>query len=140
MAARKGRASAATVKVLVVTVVNALGVIIDKSGKVIRGLRDSETGQRMHPRDVIKVTPQSEAPSAEPAGGNTTVTALVINRKIDRLSLTQLARKSTLRWHARFIASIPSATVTFCSRFRPKRSGRMHSTILRLARLACDVA
>ena len=42
MAARKGRASAATVKVLVVTVVNALGVIIDKSGKVIRGLRDSE--------------------------------------------------------------------------------------------------
>lgn len=39
-----------TVKVLVVTVVNALGVIIDKSGKVIRGLRDSETGKRMHPR------------------------------------------------------------------------------------------
>jgi L-aminopeptidase/D-esterase-like protein len=82
-----------TVKVLVVTVVNALGVIIDKSGTVIRGLRDSETGQRMHPRDFIKVTPQSEAPSGEPAGGNTTVTALVINRKIDRLSLTQLARQ-----------------------------------------------
>jgi hypothetical protein len=66
MAARKGRASAATVKVLVVTVVNALGVIIDRSGKVIRGLRDSETGQRMHPRDVIKVTPQSEAPPQSP--------------------------------------------------------------------------
>jgi L-aminopeptidase/D-esterase-like protein len=82
-----------TVKVLVVTVVNALGVIIDKSGKVIRGLRDSETGQRMHPRDVINVMPQREAPFAESAGGNTTVTALVINRKIDRLSLTQLARQ-----------------------------------------------
>lgn len=81
------------VKVLVVTVVNALGVVIDKSGKVIRGLRDSETGQRMHPRDIIEVASQGEAPSAKPAGGNTTVTALVINRKMDRLSLTQLARQ-----------------------------------------------
>jgi ABC-type oligopeptide transport system ATPase subunit/L-aminopeptidase/D-esterase-like protein len=80
-----------TVKVLVVTVVNALGVIIDKSGKVIRGLRDGETGQRMHPRDVIEVAPQGKARSA--AGGNTTVTALVINRKIDRPSLNQLARQ-----------------------------------------------
>ena len=80
-----------TVKVLVVTIVNALGVIIDKSGKVIRGLRDSQTGHRMHPRDIIDVTPQNGAPSA--AGGNTTVTALIINRKIDRLSLTQLARQ-----------------------------------------------
>jgi len=82
-----------TVKVVVVTIVNALGVIIDKSGKVIRGLRDSQTGHRMHPRDIIDVTPQNGVPSAESAGGNTTVTALIINRKIDRLSLTQLARQ-----------------------------------------------
>jgi L-aminopeptidase/D-esterase-like protein len=79
------------VKVLVVTVVNALGVVIDKSGKVIRGLRDRETGQRMHPRDIIDRAP--EAASEKPAGGNTTITALVINRKIDRLSLIQLARQ-----------------------------------------------
>ena len=82
-----------TVKVLVVTVVNALGVIVDRSGKVIRGFRDSETGTRMHPRDVIDVSPESEAASARHGGGNTTVTALVINRKIERLSLDQLARQ-----------------------------------------------
>src|SRR5262249_28615712 len=54
-----------TVKVLVVTIISALGVIIDKSGKVIGGLRDSQTGRRMHPRDIINVTPQNGAPFAE---------------------------------------------------------------------------
>lgn len=75
----------AGVRILVVTVVNAVGVIVDRSMRVVRGLRDRASGERRHPRDLPA--------STEPSGGNTTVTAVVTNRKIDRALLVQLARQ-----------------------------------------------
>jgi L-aminopeptidase/D-esterase-like protein len=74
----------AGVRILVVTVVNAVGVIADRSGRTVRGLRNAATGERHHPRDLIASTPP---------GGNTTVTAVVTNRKMDRAVLMQLGRQ-----------------------------------------------
>jgi ABC-type oligopeptide transport system ATPase subunit/L-aminopeptidase/D-esterase-like protein len=122
------------VKILVVTVVNALGVVIDKSSKVIRGLRDTETGRRMHPRDIVA------ANAAQPAGGNTTVTALVINRKMDRAALTQLARQV----HASMARAIhPFHTMNDGDVLFALSTGAVEADALDdvlLGELACDVA
>jgi ABC-type oligopeptide transport system ATPase subunit/L-aminopeptidase/D-esterase-like protein len=83
----------AGVKILVVTVVNALGVVVDRAGNVVRGLVDVETGLRAHPRDVLDPGRNLASASPAAAGGNTTVTAVVINRKIERAVLVQLARQ-----------------------------------------------
>ena len=81
------------VKILVITVVNALGVVVDRSGNVVRGLVDVETGRRAHPRDVLDPGRNPAYTSEAAADGNTTVTAVVINRKIERAVLVQLARQ-----------------------------------------------
>jgi L-aminopeptidase/D-esterase-like protein len=76
------------VRIAVVTVVNALGAIVDRQGRVVRGLLDPATGKRAHARDALA------AAGGDAPGGNTTVTALVIDRKIDYPLLMQLARQT----------------------------------------------
>jgi 6-aminohexanoate-oligomer endohydrolase len=72
-------------KVAVFTVVNAVGSIIDRAGDVVRGTLDEKTGERVHPRDIVA--------EAKPPEGNTTLTVLVTNRKLDGFDLRQLARQ-----------------------------------------------
>ncbi len=71
--------------VAVFTVVNALGAIVGRDGTVVRGNLDTATGKRRLPSEAI------EAASAGP--GNTTLTMLVTNQRLDGRSLDQLARQ-----------------------------------------------
>lgn len=72
--------------------VNALGAVLDQTGQVVRGNRDPETGVREHPFDGL-MRKLSGGETAEPAGGNTTLTVIVTNRKLSQRELTQLGRQ-----------------------------------------------
>lgn len=80
------------IKIAVFTVVNALGAVIDRSGRVVRGNRDPQSGERLHPLTELEQRLAAGLPTTSP-GGNTTLTLLVTNQKLDRNSLQQLARQ-----------------------------------------------
>jgi L-aminopeptidase/D-esterase-like protein len=84
------------VKVAVFTVVNAVGALVDRSGRVVRGFLDPRTGRRRHPAEVAGNVPSTgaEVPSGgAPAHGNTTLTLLVTNADLPTRSLRQLGRQ-----------------------------------------------
>jgi L-aminopeptidase/D-esterase-like protein len=83
-------------RIAVFTVVNAVGAIVDRQGRVVRGNLDPATGERHHLAERLQQTlsPSSES---EPAPGNTTLTVVVTNQRLstDRglaWSLRQFAR------------------------------------------------
>jgi L-aminopeptidase/D-esterase-like protein len=76
-------------KVLVFTVVNALGAIIDREGNVARGHYNSKTGKRNR-ADVYASLDELAGFLGEPSTGNTTLTLVVTNQRLERLQ--QLAR------------------------------------------------
>jgi L-aminopeptidase/D-esterase-like protein len=71
-------------RVAVFTVVNAVGAIVDRDGKVVRGHFDRPAGERQTLVDGIE---------ARLTGGNTTLTVVATNQKLDRWLLRQLARQ-----------------------------------------------
>ena len=72
-------------RVAVFTVVNAFGAIVDRDGAVVRGHYDPERGTRSPLVDRL----EEQLPRTVP--GNTTLTLLVTNQKLDARSLRQLA-------------------------------------------------
>ena len=74
----------AGVKVVVFTVVNAVGAIVDRQGRVVRGSLHPETGERPRVADAGLPAP--------PAPGNTTLSVVVTNQILGGWSLRQLAR------------------------------------------------
>ncbi len=74
------------IKVLVITVVNAVGNVLDEEGKIIKGSLDEKTGERVNIFDRVK-----EKIESIPTKGNTTITAVITNVKFDRLALKRLA-------------------------------------------------
>ena len=72
-------------KVAVFTVVNAFGAIVDRSGAVVRGHRDVATGTR----SPLVARLEEQLPRAAP--GNTTLTVVVTNERLDTRLLRQLA-------------------------------------------------
>jgi L-aminopeptidase/D-esterase-like protein len=72
-------------KIAVFTVVNALGVIVDRQGRVVRGNLDRATGKRSLPNEESALT-------ADPRPGNTTLTMVVTNQRLGGNALTQLSR------------------------------------------------
>jgi L-aminopeptidase/D-esterase-like protein len=78
------------VKVLVVSVVNAVGVVVGRDGRVVRGNCDRATGRRCLPvedwRDGI-----GRLEPVRVSGGNTTVTAVVTNIALAPPDLAQFA-------------------------------------------------
>ena len=70
------------VKVAVFTVVNAVGAIVDRRGRVVRGSLDPRTGARPRVADA----------GLPPPSGNTTLTVVVTNQILGGWSLRQLAR------------------------------------------------
>ncbi|CAN5862798.1 P1 family peptidase [soil metagenome] len=86
-------------KIAVFTVVNALGAIVDRQGKVVRGLRDPQTGLRLSQTDAMRLLieraePPRNAPSPEirkPMPSNTTLTLVVTNQKLNNWQLRRLA-------------------------------------------------
>ncbi|MDQ3928171.1 MAG: P1 family peptidase [Chloroflexota bacterium] len=84
-------------KVAVFTVVNAVGAIVDRQGHVVRGHLDPQTGQRYHFREGLAKKMAAAEPVEPPPEGNTTLTVLVTNQKLNMergltWSLRQLAR------------------------------------------------
>jgi L-aminopeptidase/D-esterase-like protein len=75
-----------TTRVGVFTVVNALGAIVDRTGRVVRGNRD-ESGHRASLAEGIA------AKIGEPPQGNTTLTVVVTNQTFERTALRQIARQ-----------------------------------------------
>jgi L-aminopeptidase/D-esterase-like protein len=83
------------IRMAVFTVVNAVGAIVDRTGRVVRGNRDPESGLRTSfATDLLDGTGQRKR-QREPAPGapleNTTLTLLVINRRLRHLELGRLA-------------------------------------------------
>jgi len=84
-----------SVKIAVFTVVNAVGAIVDRTGRVVRGNRASESGLRTSfAADLVDGTALhkrgAESVPAAPLE-NTTLTLLVINRRVRHLELERLA-------------------------------------------------
>jgi L-aminopeptidase/D-esterase-like protein len=71
-------------RIAVFTVVNAVGAIVDRDGTVVRGHFDAPTGER---RALV------EGIEARVTGGNTTLTVVATNQKLDRWLLRQLGRQ-----------------------------------------------
>jgi 6-aminohexanoate-oligomer endohydrolase len=71
-------------KIAVFTVVNSLGALYDRSGKVVRGHKDPKTGRRLD-------LPGSA--TSKNKGGNTTLTFVLINHALPNAILRALARE-----------------------------------------------
>jgi L-aminopeptidase/D-esterase-like protein len=77
-------------RVAVFAVVNAVGAIVDRRGRAIRGHLDPATGARHRVGDVVDFA-RDTAP--EPPPGNTTLTVVVINQTMGLRELRELARQ-----------------------------------------------
>jgi L-aminopeptidase/D-esterase-like protein len=71
-------------RIAVFTVVNAVGAVVDRDGNVVRGHFDRPTGQRHALVRGIE---------ARVSGGNTTLTVVATNQRLDRWLLRQLGRQ-----------------------------------------------
>ncbi len=87
-------------KIAAFTVVNAVGAIVDRHGRVVRGNLDPQTGRRYHFMEGLArklAASQQVEPPAEPPSGNTTLTVVITNQKLTGergpvWALRQLAR------------------------------------------------
>jgi L-aminopeptidase/D-esterase-like protein len=78
-------------RVAVFTVVNALGMVHDRTGQVVRGGLNQATGARSSFREQLERSLAEDA-APEVRAGNTTLTVLLTNAKLDERTLTQLGR------------------------------------------------
>lgn len=80
------------VRVLVVTVVNPVGVIVDRDGTVVRGNYDAATGERrrLEP-DYLAAMEHAQRPTTE--HGNTTITAVITNVRMSDRELVHFGRQ-----------------------------------------------
>jgi L-aminopeptidase/D-esterase-like protein len=76
------------VRIAVFTVVNALGAIVDRENRVVRGHLERSSGHRRHLHEVAA----RGAPTA-PGPGNTTLTVVATDARLDLPDLRQLARQ-----------------------------------------------
>lgn len=72
-------------RVAVFTVVNAIGAIVDRRGEVVRGRFDPATGRRQPVAEMV-------GPGTFPLG-NTTLTLVATDLRLDRRSLEQVGRQ-----------------------------------------------
>jgi 6-aminohexanoate-oligomer endohydrolase len=79
-------------KVCVFTVVNAVGAIVDREGAVVRGHFDRATGLRSPLVSGVEERLAAGVPVGPPPG-NTTLTVVVGNQRLDRRELRQLGRQ-----------------------------------------------
>ncbi len=78
-------------KIAVFSVVNSLGAIMDRQGTVVRGHYNPQTGRRHTLTDAVNLPPPDDN-STNPSEGNTTLTLVVTNQKLDMEALHQLAK------------------------------------------------
>ena len=82
-------------KIAVFTIVNSVGAIVDRQGKVVRGNRDPKSGKRTSIEDDLKTGKRAKSKTA-PEGtrspsANTTITLVVTNQRLSYLHLQRLA-------------------------------------------------
>ncbi|MGN9841125.1 P1 family peptidase [Nonomuraea sp. H19] len=82
-------------KVLVATVVNAVGAVVDREGRIVRGNYHAEEGARRHPvADYAQSISDAAAGDPPPAVmGNTTLTVMVTNVQLTDVELLQVGRQ-----------------------------------------------
>jgi L-aminopeptidase/D-esterase-like protein len=80
------------IRVLVVTIVNPVGVIVDRDGTVVRGNYDATSGTRRLPVLDYQEALQSGV-RPETAAGNTTLTAVITNVSMDDKELRLFGRQ-----------------------------------------------
>ncbi len=79
-------------RVAAFVVVNALGVILDRQGRVVRGNRDPRTGERRHPvEEYERRVEQGQATRSRE--GNTTLSVIVTNQQLTRRDLEQWGKQ-----------------------------------------------
>jgi L-aminopeptidase/D-esterase-like protein len=79
-------------KVAAFSVVNAIGAIVNREGKVVRGHLNTSTGMRQHSIEELERR-LAGAEGSSPQPGNTTLTVVVTNQKLDSRSLNQFAKQ-----------------------------------------------
>jgi L-aminopeptidase/D-esterase-like protein len=82
----------APTRLAVFTVVNAVGAIVDRDGAVVRGHLDRGSGSRHVLVEELERRLAAGEP-ARPIPGNTTLTVVVTNQRLDRRPLQQLGRQ-----------------------------------------------
>ncbi len=84
-------------RVAVFTVVNSVGVIVDRKGRVVRGHLHKDLGRRIRfneaPQELERPNASAADGGVRVANGNTTLTLLVTNQKMADWPLSQLARQ-----------------------------------------------
>jgi L-aminopeptidase/D-esterase-like protein len=80
------------IRMLMVTIVNPVGVVVDREGRVVRGNYDRATGTRRHPFLDYEA---AFAAGAEPTtvGGSTTISCLVTNVRLADKELEHFGRQ-----------------------------------------------
>jgi L-aminopeptidase/D-esterase-like protein len=130
------RAVGAT-KVAVFTVVNALGAIIDRQGRVVRGNRDPKSGERRHYHEVVERAPRTSEEGTR--GEHTTLTLVVTNQEVNRLDqLAKQVHSSMARAIQPFHTDLDGDTLIAVSTRELKGRGRLQDVALGV--LASEVA
>ncbi len=80
-------------KLLVVTVVNALGAIIARDGTVVRGNLDRGTGERQRTMDILAPGQRSSGAGEPRPTENTTLTLVATDAKLSGRELAQFGRQ-----------------------------------------------
>ena len=80
------------VKLMVCVVVNALGAVVGRSGRVVRGNVDPASGERVRPTDPRMSATPGRAAEPRPAQ-NTTLTLVATNARLDTRPLRQLGNQ-----------------------------------------------
>jgi L-aminopeptidase/D-esterase-like protein len=79
-------------KVAVFTVVNAIGAVVNRQGEVVYGYHNRQDGRHFHAiTEVEQLFASGLALQTQP--GNTTLTVVITNQKLNRFDLTQLGRQ-----------------------------------------------
>jgi len=79
-------------RIAVFTVLNAVGAVVDREGTVVRGHLDPTTGKRAALVPGVEARLATGAP-VRPLPGNTTLTVVVTNEKLDERGLRTLGRQ-----------------------------------------------
>ena len=79
-------------RIAVFTVVNAVGAIVGRDGRVVRGHRDPATGARRHAIANLE-RELAAGGAAPPEQGNTTLTVVATNQRLSADALRQLGRQ-----------------------------------------------
>jgi len=76
-------------KILVLSVVNAMGNVVDDDGTILAGSKDPKTGQRVS--IVKRLLEDPKAERGQDALGNTTISVVITNAPLDRGELRRVA-------------------------------------------------